>query len=272
MKHTWVVTFTLLGLFVGAQLIGLVITKRYSKVETLPYNIERPQFEKETSYIPLFSIILIATLIAIIMARFRTVFLWKLWFFASVWITMLIAFAAFVNQYIALALAVVLAWFKTFRPNIYVHNFTELFIYGGFAAIFVPVLSILSISILIILIAIYDAIAVWKTKHMVKLAKFQSGIKIFAGLLIPYGKKTGDSKGVERTAILGGGDIGFPLLFSGVVLMEQGWIAALIVTLFVSIALLWLLIAGEKNKFYPAMLFIAAGCFMGLLAARLLGF
>lgn len=257
MKHTLQVTFLLLGLFIGAQLIGLYITKRYTAIENLPYNIERPEFEKETSYIPLFSIILIATLIAIIMAKFKAVRLWKFWFFLSVWLTLIIAFGAFVNQNIALVLGLGLAYLKTFRQNVIAHNFSELFIYGGFAAIFVPVLSVLSISILLILIAIYDGIAVWKTKHMIKLAKFQTNLKIFAGLLIPYGKKE------EHTAILGGGDIGFPLLFSGVMLVEYGWLRALTVTLFVSIALLWLLLAGEKNKFYPAMPFIAAGCFAG---------
>ncbi len=260
MKHTLRVTLLLIGLFLGSQLLGLWITERYSARETLPYNIERPEFEKETSYIPLFTIILVATLIAIIIARFKAVRLWKVWFFLSVWLTLIIAFSAFIPENISLIIAGLLAYLKTFRQNIIAHNFSELFIYGGFAAICVPILSIVSFSILLILIAIYDAIAVWKTKHMIKLAKFQSDMKTFAGLLIPY-----DNKAESRTAILGGGDVGFPLLFSGVVLVEQGWIAALIVTLFVSTALFWLLMAGEKNKFYPAMPFIAAGCFIGLL-------
>ncbi len=264
MKHTYKVTFLLLFLFIAAQLIGLLILSKYSKVETLPYNIERPKFEKDTSYIPLFTIILIATVIAILLARMRAVRLWKAWFFLSVWLTLVIAFSAFLNQHIALLIGLLLAWLKTFRQNIIAHNFSELFIYGGFAAMFVPVLSLLSISILLILIAVYDAIAVWKTKHMIKLAKFQSQARIFAGLLIPYGKKD------KNTAILGGGDIGFPLLFSGVVFAENGLLASLVVVLFVSIALLWLLLAGKKNKFYPAMPFIAAGCFVGYLASLII--
>lgn len=261
MKHTFNVTIALLGLFIAAQLIGFYILNKYN-VKELPYEIERPEFEKETSYLPLITIILIATGIALLLAKFKAIRLWKFWFFLSVWITLLISFAAFVNQNIAIIMALIFAAWKTFKPNVITHNFTELFIYGGFAAIFVPVLSLLSISILLVLIAIYDAIAVWKTKHMVKIAEFQSELRIFAGLLIPYGKKH------ENKAILGGGDIGFPLLFSGVIMQEYGLLQALIVTLFVAIALLWLLLAGQKNKFYPAMPFIAAGCFIGLLVAR----
>jgi len=74
-----------------------------------------------------------------------------------------------------------------------------------------------------------------------------------------------------KTAILGGGDIGFPLIFAGVilkglVLTNPLWVSFLkivIVTLFTSLALLWLLVKSEKNKFYPAMPFLTAGCLAG---------
>ncbi|GAG21233.1 unnamed protein product, partial [marine sediment metagenome] len=116
------------------------------------------------------------------------------------------------------------------------------------------IFSMWSISILLVIIAIYDAIAVWKTKHMIKLAKFQSKLKVFAGLLIPYGKR--------RAAILGGGDIGFPLLFAAVALRTLG-ARALVIPVVVGVSLLLLLIYGDKNKFYPAMPYLGAGCFIG---------
>ena len=84
--------------------------------------------------------------------------------------------------------------------------------------------------------------AVWKSKHMVKMAKFQTKSNIFAGLMLPYQKKTGkvvsavtktekkesaphtaiEKKKELKTAILGGGDVAFPLLFAGVVLKSTG--------------------------------------------------
>ena len=105
-------------------------------------------------------------------------------------------------------------------------------------------------------------IAVWKTKHMVKMAKFQTESKLFAGLLVPYGK--------NKVAVLGGGDIGFPLLFSGVILKSFGIMEAYIVSVFAALALLLLLVFSEKKKFYPAMPFISAGCFLGLLVVIIL--
>ncbi len=254
MKHTLRITLILVILFLLAQIIGLIITNRYLE-KNLPYNIERPNIKKETSFFPILTIVLIATFIIYLIARFKAIRLWKLWFFFSVVLTLSISFSAFIQQNIAFLLAILLSIFKVFKPNVIVHNFTELFIYGALSAIFVPVLSLISISILLVLISIYDIIAVWKTKHMVKLAKFQTRLRIFAGLLIPY--KNGN-------AILGGGDIGFPLLFSGVLLNNFGF-KAFIVPFVVSLALFILFLKSEKKKFYPAMPFLTIGCFIGYL-------
>jgi len=296
MKHTLLISLLLMVLFLGAQLIGLVVIDRYTQVKEvvrvdvernivvkereitysrLPYDIERPEFEKETSYIPIMIAILIATAISLLLIKFRVLKLWKTWFFLSVGLALLIAFSAFIHEILALILAIVLATIKVFRPNILVQNFTELFIYGGLAGIFVPILNLTSITILLVIVSLYDVIAVWKTKHMVKLAKFQYSTKTFAGLLIPYEiekqkVKGGKEKRVEQRAILGGGDIGFPLLFMGVVLNNTNFLYATIVSLFATAALLILLLAGNKNKFYPAMPFLSIGCFVGFLSLFLL--
>ena len=110
------------------------------------------------------------------------------------------------------------------------------------------------------------------------MAKFQSIAKVFAGLSVPYlplkiPKKKKKEKKVKvvkkvRTAILGGGDIAFPLIFSGAVMKTTGtYLAPLIITLTTTIALLAILLKGEKGKFYPAMPFLSIGCFAGLLLA-----
>ena len=271
MKHTLKITLLLAVLFLLAQIIGLQIVKGYLEIkeirvgnqtvvqkewQALPYNVERPRLEEETSYLPIFLTILAATIVLIVIIRLGLLKLWKFWFFLSVWACLMIAFGAFIHQRLALIIAFILAVAKTLRYSLVLHNLTELFIYGGLAAIFTPVFSLWSISILLILISVYDFIAVLKTKHMVKMAKFQAKLKLFAGLMIPYGD--------GRTAILGGGDIGFPLIFSAVLMKDYGN-SAFIVPLFTSLALLYLLIKGEKNKFYPAMPYISAGCFIGYL-------
>ncbi len=83
-----------------------------------------------------------------------------------------------------------------------------------------------------------------------------------------------------KTAILGGGDIGFPLIFAGVVMKDLmlvnpeliGFLKVLIIPVFVSIALLLLFLKSKKDKFYPAMPFIFAGCIVGFIALKLIEF
>ena len=125
------------------------------------------------------------------------------------------------------------------------------------------------------LISVYDAIAVWKTKHMVSLAKFQNESRVFAGLNIPYlpsvqknikkGVKSKKITVTDKIAILGGGDIAFPLLFFGVVLRDFSFVHAIWSLAGATIFLTILLVYSKKEKFYPAMPFLSIGCFLGFL-------
>jgi len=182
-----------------------------------------------------------------------------------------IAFAAFIPAVHSLLLALISGWYKVFKPNLYVHNLTELFVYGGLAVIFVPILNVLYGFVLLIGLSFYDMYAVWHSKHMIKMAKFQTKSGIFAGLLIPYARPSRKGKKVKvRTAVLGGGDIGFPLIFAGTVMVAKGFFPAVIVALGASASLAILLYFSQKDKFYPAMPFLTIGCAVGYVATFLL--
>lgn len=300
MKHTLKITLLLVSIFFITQVIGLAITNEYistkeyvdpetkevsKKViaEKLPYNIERPKLRESTSYLWLLSAILVGTLLLLVLMKFEKTSLWKLWFFLAIFSTMSIAFSAFIDHTLAAILALTLALLKIYRPIRTIQNLTEVFIYGGLAAIFVPIINIFAAFMLLILISIYDIIAVRHTKHMIKLAKFQTKSGIFAGLLIPYdgGEKIAAKKGVKKTAriaILGGGDIGFPLIFAGVAMKGLmlhnpeliGFLKAIIIPIFVSLALLYLLLMSKKDRFYPAMPYLTVGCILGYFTILLL--
>jgi presenilin-like A22 family membrane protease len=292
MKHTLFVTLLLVGVFLAAQIIGLLVTNQYidhqKTLETgsvtftrLPYKIERPPIEQSSSFLYIITAILVATVLIFLLMKFRKAVLWKVWFFLAVVVCLTVSLAGFMNQGLALLISIGLAVFKIFRPNTVVHNITEVFIYGGLAAIFVPIMNLFAAFMLLILISIYDIIAVWKSGHMIKLAKFQTEAKVFAGLFIPYkrpqaaaassGEDVDVRKRSVRNAVLGGGDIGFPLLFAGVVmkgLMLQntaliGFLKTLIIPFLAAAALLVLLVKAKQDKFYPAMPFISIGCFVG---------
>ena len=111
--------------------------------------------------------------------------------------------------------------------------------------------------------------AVWKSKHMIALAKFQSSNNMFAGFYVPYSykntgktEKTASGAKEAKSAVLGGGDIAFPLLFAGSIFAQLGMIAY-IVSCTATIALAVLLLKGKKDTFYPAMPFLTIGCLVG---------
>jgi presenilin-like A22 family membrane protease len=304
MKHNFNITLTIILLFFLSQFFGLVIIDGYIDHQTttetgnitytaLPMNLERPEVEESISYMYIITAVLIATAIVYLLFKFKKTNWWRTWFFLAVFLGLTIAFNVFLGTYIAAALALILAFYKVFRQNIIVHNITELFIYGGIAAIFVPIMNLQSIAILLVLISIYDMIAVWQSKHMIKLAKFQTGAKAFAGISLPYALKKGKAKFIRqvkkseknlkkvkvKSAILGGGDIIFPLIFAGVILKTImltneyliGFLKTLTIPIFVSIALFLLLIKAKKDKFYPAMPFLSLGCLAGFIVMLIFG-
>lgn len=308
MKHTTTITLLLIGVFLLSQLVGLWIVDQYidhSKSseqegtvwQPLPYSMERPPVDNQsTSFIPLFIAILLGTGLVLLLIKYNLSIILKIWFFLVIIITLAFAFASFLPEMYALAFAIIISLWKMFRPNIIIHNLSELFIYGGLAAIFVPLLNVFGAFMLLAVISIYDMIAVWHTKHMVKMAEFQTNAKVFAGLFIPYGKhdvianpqsssksmlskKRPKEEHVEhkvpvRVAVLGGGDMGFPLIFAGVVMKEamlslshaQAFLSVLIIPVCAAVALYALLMYGQKDHFYPAMPFISIGCVVGYAA------
>ncbi len=286
MKHTWFVTFFLVVLFLAAQVIGLKVTQSYIDAaasaeagelvwKDLPsiggMKVERPDVEPQFSIWYIIIAVLIGTLLILLIIKLGKMLLWKLWFYFAVVLCLQIAVAAFIPESYALILALVAGWFKVFRPNVYLHNASELFLYGGLAVIFVPILNVFYAFILLLALSVYDMYAVWRSKHMITMAKFQTESNIFAGLMLPYSAPTGRGpKKKVRTAILGGGDIGFPLIFAGTVLVVSGFLHAFVVALGATAALVVLLLLSQKDKFYPAMPFLTLGCAVGYIATFLL--
>ena len=315
MKHDLSVTIVLIGIFVLSQLVGLFLVAGSVKGVDCSVNSSvsassckvsysdsavgsRPETSGFGSLLYIIIGVAIGTVALLIMARFDTGKLWKAWFFLAVWFSITAALGVLVSPLIAWVVAFLLSAWKIFKPNIYVYNLAEVLMYAGIAVLFVPILNVFWMIVLLLLISVYDFIAVWKSKHMVTMAKFISGNNAFAGLLIPYSSgrngrifsvfpssKSGRGKRVKQ-AILGGGDITFPLLFSGVVfqqrlssLVAKGFslssavhlalIPALIVTLGAVLAVAYLLFFAKKNKFYPAMPYITAGCLLFWLVSLL---
>ncbi len=298
MKHTIKVTAIILAMFVVTQFIGLYVVNYYSPDDkVLPFGLDTPEIEKESDYYSLFSGIIIAFVIAILLLfflmKFKVEFILKLWFFVVVTIALSISLFAILPVFkyaliVILLGALTFSFIKIYKRNFLLHNATELLIYPGIAAVFVPILNIWTIVGLLILISVYDMWAVWHSGIMQKMAKYQiNKLKIFSGFFVPYAskqvrqkiklwKKTLKKSELKKkrikvnVAILGGGDVIFPIIAAGVMLKTLGLASALLVTLGATIGLAYLFFSAEKKKFYPAMPYITGGIFVGMVVSYLL--
>ena len=281
-------------MFLLTQFIGLYVVGHYTKKTTkLPYGMETPSIEKKSDYYTFFSGIIFAFVFAILvlffLTRFDLSFLIRIWFFFVIVIALGVSFNSFLSStkcssIIALAISLPLAFFKIYKNNFIIHNLTELLIYPGIAAIFVPLLNPFTVVLFLILISLYDMWAVWHSGIMQKMAQYQiNKLKVFSGFFIPYlskkqkklikkakSKKNADKKIKVDVAILGGGDIIFPIITAGVFLANFGLSYALFVIGGATIGLTGLFIFSEKKKFYPAMPFITGGIFLGIMLSYLL--
>ena len=307
-------------MFIITQLIGLWVVNFYNQSDnSLPYGMEPPETPTDDQGTGYLGTLLLAFVFAVflffLLTKINAAKFIRLWFFVVTTIAIGLTLSAvlfkinpnlsnlFFAGFIALIIALPLAYLKIFKRDLLVHNITELMIYPGIAAVFVPILGILGIIIVLLLISLYDMWAVWKSQFMQKMAKFQiNQLKFFAGFFIPVASKKDKSKikllkqkyknKSEKVkgnafkkakikvgvAILGGGDIIFPIItagifykaYSGVAGTLNGFLPALIISASATIGLLALLILAKKKKYYPAMPFITIAMFLGMIVTWLI--
>lgn len=287
-----------MSMFITTQLIGLFVISFYNAPDKqLPYGMEPPEeIKTETSFISILFAFAIAISLFFLLTKIKAEKFIRIWFFVVTVIAIsltlnvvLFKFNLIYTNFIALIFALPLAYIKIFKRDLLVHNITELIIYPGIAAVFVPILGILGIIILLFAISIYDIWAVWQSKFMQRMAKYQiNKLKFFTGFFVPYaGKKQRakiklikqkykTKKALEKhfknakikinLAILGGGDIIFPIITAGIFYKVYALIwPALIITISATLGLLGLFILAKKGKYYPAMPFLTIAMYSGML-------
>jgi presenilin-like A22 family membrane protease len=305
MKHNTKITILLILMFLVTQLIGLFVIQTYNNGNIqLPYGMQPPPEVQQTSssLISILFAFIIAIVVFLLLTKIKAETFIRIWFavvtvlalgltFNAILIHLLKNFNSDYLPYLALVIAIPLAYIKIFKRNMLVHNFTELLIYPGIAAVFISLLNVLGIIILLLIISIYDIWAVWHSKVMQKMAQYQiNTLKFFTGFFVPYAskkdklkirtikekyanknekfleKKFKNAKIKVNLAILGGGDVVFPIIAAGVVYVAyKSVIASLIITLGATIAISSLFLFAKKKRFYPAMPYITVGIYLAMI-------
>ena len=208
-------------------------------------------------------------------------------FLTFVYIFMAIVYSLAGETDIATVFVLILAVLSTVLlykyPEWYVIDGLGILIGAGVAAIFGASLEILPVVILLILLAVYDAISVYKTKHMITLAEGVMDMKTPILFIIPKRRdysfiKEGVGKlesGGERSAfIIGMGDMIMPsILVVSANVFLQGWrlggminlpaLGAIVGSLAGMLILLYFVMSGKPQAGLPPL---NGGTILGFLA------
>lgn len=205
---------------------------------------------------------------------FSILFAWGVFIALVFWLPVAIA--------VIISAIVGLAWLLA--PRIWLHNIAMLLAMASLGAVFGRMISPWTAMILLLIIAVYDFFAV-RFGYMLWLATKLSESSTLPAFFIPRFVSewkgslkekniTGlaEVKPAERDfSILGGGDIGFPILLVSSVYFAYGFTDAIMVALFSLVGIIgayWIQAVFLKGKPMPALPPIAALSLVGLLIVR----
>ena len=223
--------------------------------------------------VQIFVVIIIFTIFILIIAKYKEEIVKYIILFVF-FITALSIFQAFFyfipySFFISLFISSIMLFLLIKHPEWYVIDTFGIFIAGGIAAIFAISLSIWLIILLLIVMAIYDAISVYKTKHMISLAKSITSSNLPLLMIFPKSKeysylKHEDIESKEKDAIyMGLGDVIIPGILVSHAYMQSvfAFILTLIGTL-IGYAILMILI---KKSPQPGLPYLNTGAIIGYL-------
>jgi len=207
----------------------------------------------------------------------RKGFVIRLIFLLSIAFSTLLLINTWIPNIFSFALTALLIYLWLKRPSVLVHDVVLVFSMAGAGSILGLRMDPKIVIALLMVFSIYDFIAVYKTKHMIKMAKEMMKKGAIMALIIP--SKISDFKGkLEKVKpggkflILGGGDIVFPLLFCSS-LISEGILSSLIVAVFSTLGLLasfLIFILQKEKKPIPALPPIALFSIIGYLITKFL--
>ncbi len=178
-----------------------------------------------------------------------------------------------------LSIAIGLIWF--FQTRVWLQDLLLIFTLASAGSVFGFLFSPWTIMILLLVISVYDILAV-RFGYMMWLSRKLSESDTLPAFVIPnkisdwnlnlrkagFGKLFADESAERQFSILGGGDIGFPLFLAASVFFNYGLIDSIVVAAFSLLGLIgayWIQAIFLKGKPMPALPPISFSSLIGLL-------
>ncbi len=246
--------------FVISQLLACLVANSFHEEG---YKIENPE-SPSNIFVIIFSILIFTFIILLISKYVEKIvkYIFYLFFFITS-ISIFDAFFHFINRNYSYLLAIIFSIIMVILiikyPKWYLVNIFGIFLASGITAIFSS-LPIAYIIIILLALAIYDFISVYKTKHMIKLAK--SALSTNLPLLLIFPKRLRRKHGRKDAIYMGLGDVVIPGMLITASYINNGF-TALIFTLCGAIAGLILLIFLVSRAPQPGLPFLNSGAIIG---------
>ncbi|MFH1402746.1 MAG: presenilin family intramembrane aspartyl protease [Candidatus Altiarchaeota archaeon] len=210
-----------------------------------------------SSSLHIFLYVLIVTAVVLLLMKHRLGYVIRAVMMLAFFSGMTFSLSSFIGDaglLIALVLSVVL-YFR--RNSLVLTNVSLCLALSGIGGWFGASLSLVPALILLLVLAVYDFISVFITKHMVRIAEESKGDSLPLMFLIPFR---------ERNLGIGTGDMVLPLVLTVSVFKDYGPGYAIPTAFGGLLGLVWLFyyIQGRGRTVLPALPPIAAGLFIGL--------
>ena len=276
-KKPWKIFFFEAFLFATSLTIGIITAFQFNKVAQIQKMVV-PEVSLERF---IFSFI-IATLFFFLLIKFlkfnkKKKIIFKIIFTLSIFFGGTLLLSVWVSEGTSLFLMTLLIFWWWWKPSILVQDLCIVLGIAGVGSFLGLALRPETVVILLVVFSIYDFVAVYKTKHMVKMAKEMIASQAILGLVVPshiggFGESLAQVKPGGKFLVLGGGDIVFPLLLAAA-LVPEGIFNSLIIAILSLVGLLMsflIFISQKKRKAIPALPPIALLAIIGFLIVRLL--
>ena len=271
-----------LSFILGAAVTSYIAYRELKYLQDNP-QIVLPQVSPEFPVIYFFSAVVVIGLILFLIPVSKLKWVFRILFvLLYTWGVFVVLTFTLQSQWILvtiLALAAGLAWF--FRPSVWLQNILMLLALVGVGSVFGVLLSPWPIMVFLLVVAVYDFLAV-RFGYMMWMVKKLSQSDSLPAFIIPKTKSNWnqnlksknahtiiEGEAAERDySILGGGDIGFPLILMVSVYANYGYGNSLIVAAFSLVGLISAFVIQSlflKGKPMPALPPIAVSSLIGLL-------
>ena len=207
----------LVALFTATQALGLFVAfdlaQKISSGELEQPSIVTENPEDIENAIGLIAYILVFTIIILIAIKFiKGLLLFKILESIAIFASALIVFSTFIPETAGAFAILFVVLRNALRESIWIRNASSVIAVAGAGAVIGISLGVVPVVVFIVLLAIYDIIAVFGTKHMVVMAKHLAKGNLAFTYALPSKKHQFE---------LGTGDMVIPLTLSASVLREN---------------------------------------------------